>query len=110
MKIIWSSFAIKNIEDIYNHYLKIASRHLALLITNSIYESVKQLLKNPESAQIETLLKELKQKHRRLITGNYKVIYRIEVNTIIIVDIIDSRRHPDKNQWRAKNLKPITEI
>jgi plasmid stabilization system protein ParE len=85
MKIIWSSFAIKNIEDIYNHFLKIASRQIALSITNSINESVKQLLKNPESAQIEPRLKELKQKHRRLIAGNFKVIYRIEWHTIIIV-------------------------
>jgi mRNA-degrading endonuclease RelE of RelBE toxin-antitoxin system len=66
------------------------SRQVALSITNNINESDKQILKNLESDQIEPLLKELKQKQRRLIAGNYKVIYRIEMATIIIVDVFNS--------------------
>jgi len=41
-------------------------------------------------------LEHLQMGHRRLVQSHYKIIYRIEGNTIYITDIFDSRQDPAK--------------
>lgn len=53
-------------------------------------------MSNPESGQIELNLEKLNQNHRYIVCGNYKVIYKIENNDIIINDIFDGRQNPIK--------------
>jgi toxin ParE1/3/4 len=45
---------------------------------------------------IEENLIELKQQHRYLVEGNYKIIYRLINNDIYITDIFDCRQNPEK--------------
>jgi plasmid stabilization system protein ParE len=54
------------------------------------------LLNNPNTGQREEYLEHLGQSHRRVIEGNYKIIYRQEGETIFITDIFDSRQDPAK--------------
>lgn len=46
--------------------------------------------------QIEDGLIELKQGHRYIVEGNYKIIYRVVGNEIYIVDVFDCRQNPQK--------------
>ena len=104
MKIIWTDFAIKNLKDIFDYYSIKASKKVAHKIRKQIFESTKQLIKNPESGQIEFNLEKLKQNHRYLINGNYKIIYKVSVDQIIISDIFDARQNPIKmNDESRKN-------
>ena len=58
--------------------------------------STKQLEKYSKSGSNEELLIDLKEGHRYIIRGNYKIIYKILNNKIYITDIFDVRQNPDK--------------
>ena len=94
MKIIWTDFAIKNLKSIFDYYSKKANKKIAHKIKKQIFESTKQLIQNPESGQIELYLEKFNLKHRYILKNNYKIIYRIDQNQIIINDIFDVRQNP----------------
>jgi len=96
MKIIWTDFAIENLKDIFDYYSNKANKKVAHKIRKQILASTKQLINNAKSGQIELNLKKLNQNHRYIVCGNYKVIYKIQNNKIIINDIFDGRQNPIK--------------
>jgi plasmid stabilization system protein ParE len=51
---------------------------------------------DPYIGQQEEYLEHLGKDHRRLIEGNYKIIYRVQGEDIYITDIFDSRQDPSK--------------
>ena len=55
-----------------------------------------KLLTNPSMGQQEEYLEHLGLGHRRVIDGNYKIIYRVEGENIYITYIFDSRQDPAK--------------
>ena len=96
MKIIWTDFAIENLKDIFDYYSIKTNKKVAHKIRKQIFESTRQLKDNPESGQGEFHLEKLNKKHRYLVCGNYKIIYRFFENQIIISDIFDARQYPEK--------------
>jgi len=48
------------------------------------------------SGSIETTLTELKEEHRYVTRGNYKIIYKIRHKNIFITDIFDTRQDPGR--------------
>lgn len=105
MRIIWTDFAIENLSVIFDYYSDKASKKTAHKIRKQILSSVKQLLDNPESGQVEFNLEKIKQNHRYLVSGNYKIIYRINDNQIIINDVFDTRQNPVKMIDKNRNKK-----
>jgi plasmid stabilization system protein ParE len=65
-------------------------------IREGIKLRARQLLKNPELGQREFHLAHLKRNHRRLIEGDFKIIYFTQGDSIFITDIFDSRQDPKK--------------
>jgi plasmid stabilization system protein ParE len=100
-QIIWTNFAISELKKIFLYYRMTASEIIAVKIRTSIFESTKPLLKDPFIGAIEENLIELKQQHRYLVVGNYKIIYRIIVSKIYITDIFDCRQNPQKMKKRV---------
>lgn len=96
MRIIWTDFAISNLKSIYAYYLKNANRKVADRIKSRILKSTKRLINHPKSGQIELHLKDLNKEYRYLVIDNYKIIYRVKKETIIINDVFATRQHPDK--------------
>lgn len=96
MNIYWSDFASKMLSDIYFYYKLNVSSRVANKIKNEIFTATKQLEEHPNSGQIEMNLKELKEGHRYLVNGNYKVIYKRIEEGILITDIFDTRQDPKK--------------
>lgn len=96
MNIIWSEFAIENLKDIFTYYKLNASKKVAEKIKKEILASTKQLILYPESGQTELHLEKLQQQHRYIISRHYKIIYRIEKDTILINDVFDVRQNPTK--------------
>jgi len=74
----------------------VAGEKVADKIRRSIFNSTKPLIKQPLIGAIEENLIELKQQHRYLVEGNYKIIYRIINNNVYITDIFDCRQNPEK--------------
>lgn len=104
MEIIWTDFAIQNLKTISEYYAEKASKRVAHKIRKEILNSTRQLKKHPESGQQELNLIQLKQEHRYIVAGNYKVIYRIEKEFIIIIDIFDTRQNPSKMADKTRKI------
>uniref|UniRef100_UPI00404B0152 type II toxin-antitoxin system RelE/ParE family toxin n=1 Tax=Flavobacterium sp. TaxID=239 RepID=UPI00404B0152 len=96
MKIVWTDFAIRNLKDIFDYYSTKANKKVAHKIRRQILKSSKQLKNNPNSGPIEPSLTTLKKNHRYLVSGNYKLIYRLIDNQVIINDVFDTRQNPSK--------------
>ena len=96
MKIVWTDFAIRNLKDIFDYYATKSDKKIAHKIRKQILKSSKQLIKNPSSGPIEPNLLILNNNHRYLVSGHYKLIYRIIENEIIINDVFDTRQNPSK--------------
>ncbi len=95
-QIIWTNFAISELKSIYIYYRMVANEAIADKIRKSIFNSTKPLLKHPFIGVIEENLIELKQEHRYLISGNYKIIDRVVNTEIYITDVFDCRQNPQK--------------
>ena len=96
MKIKFTALAKSQLKDIYNYYQTNASKQIATKICNKIFEKIELLKTYKEAGSEEEYLRHLNSGHRKLICGNYKIIYRIAQNIIFITDIFDSRQNPNK--------------
>ena len=105
MRIFWTDFALSELKEIYKYYEKKASIDIAARIHDTILLRVFQLEQNPLSGQIEPNLLDLRQKHRYLVEGNFKIIYRIYNSSIFITDVFDTRQDP-KKMMKPRRRKP----
>ena len=100
-QIIWTNFAISELKNIFLYYRMVAGDKVAEKIRKSIFASTKPLIKQPLIGATEENLIELKQGHRYLVDGNYKIIYRQIDNDIFITDVFDCRQNPSKIKKHA---------
>ena len=56
---------------------------------------------NPLSGQLEPNLIKLGEKHKYLVEGNYKIIYKRVKEGVLITDVFDTRQDPRKIQRRS---------
>ena len=103
MNIVWTDFAIRNLKDIFDYYSTQAGKKVAHKIRRQILKSSKQLQLNSNSGPIEPNLTRLKKNHRYLVSGHYKLIYRIMDNQVIINDVFDTRQNPSKMNDEKRN-------
>lgn len=96
MRIVFSHFAKSKLKAIYKYYKVVASKQVADDIKNGIIQKSKSLREFPEMGSIDEHLSYLKSGHRKLIEGNYKIVYRITDSVIFITDIFDTRQDPEK--------------
>ncbi|WP_336731744.1 type II toxin-antitoxin system RelE/ParE family toxin [Chryseobacterium sp. VD8] len=105
MKIIWTEFAIENLKIIFDYYASKANKNVAHKIRKQIFKSTKQLIQNPQSGQLELHLEKLNQQHRYILSGNYKIIYKLDHEYIIIHDVFDARQNPTTMINEKRNIK-----
>lgn len=101
-QIIWTNLAISELKSIYIYYRMVANETVADKIRKSIFNATKPLIKQPFIGQIEENLIELKQEHRYLVEGNYKIIYRVIDSNVYITDVFDCRQNPQKMKKLSK--------
>ncbi len=73
-----------------------AGKHVADKITNAIVEKTIILKHKTRIGQKEELFADKYQEIRYLVEGNYKIVYLIENDFIIISTIFDCRQNPTK--------------
>lgn len=100
MKVLWTKTALASLYDIYKYYRENVSITIACKIRDNILAVSRQLEKHSLIGQIEESLKEMEEGHRYIIKDNYKIIYKIQTNTIYITDVFDTRQDPDKIKER----------
>lgn len=98
LEIIWSEFAEKQLELIFEYYQKKASDNVARNLIRSIIKEPNRLINEPFIGQEETLLKNRKFAYRYLTFKSYKIIYSVDEKNgwIKIADVFDTRQHPIK--------------
>jgi plasmid stabilization system protein ParE len=98
LKIIWSEFAVTQLDEIYIYYEKKASTKIAKKLVHGIINESKKLIKSPLIGQEEELLKERETEYRYLVFKNYKLIYSVDnqKGLIKIADVFDTRQNPPK--------------
>ena len=98
LEIIWSDFAEKQLDSIFEYYQVKASKSVANRLVRNIINEPQRLKKDPFIGQEENLLKERKTSYRYLIFNNYKIIYSVdEVKRVIqIADVFDTRQNPTR--------------
>lgn len=96
MKLIFTEQAIASLQECLDFFPPEVSPQTINQIRDRIVAKAEQLLDNPSMGQYEEYLEHLGLSHRRIIEGNYKIIYRIKDDNIIVTDIFDSRQNPSK--------------
>jgi plasmid stabilization system protein ParE len=59
-------------------------------------KAIDSLCDQPLKGAYEPWLARLKMGHRRLLVGNFKVVYRVLKTKVIVVDIFDARQDPKR--------------
>jgi len=96
MKLIWTAFAVGQLENIYR-FLKKKNETAAIAVYNDILDETESLLNFAEMAPIEPLLSEFAVLYRSLVIRNtYKVVYYRADEIIFIVAVFDCRQNPGK--------------
>ena len=106
MKVKWFIEATSDLDKIYDYYVKKNSRAAAILY-NKILDDVENLETQPYVAAVEQMLIDCPEGYRSLVIENYKVVYFIKDNFVLIVQIFDCRQNPIKlrrTTFRRRNL------
>lgn len=98
MKVVLTDQSLERLEKSLLYYLEELEipKVKVAEIKNKLLKRAKSLSRQPYKGQYELYLAKLNQAHRRLIEGNFKIVYRIDENVIYVVDFFDSRDSPEK--------------
>ena len=66
------------------------------LLQEELFDRAESLRLNPKKGQREEYLNHLKEDHRRIIEGYFKIVYKIEGDVIYITDFFDTRQDTSK--------------
>ena len=95
MKLIWTLPAKYRLKEIFLHYKHNASPRVAKKIVRDLFHTTRPLSAYPKMGNKEELLKHKKEEYRYLVEGNFKIIYKIDED-ILIIDVFDCRQNPKK--------------
>lgn len=98
MKLVYSEYALEQLQRILDFliYNQEILTQKALEIRDEILDKADTILSNAYMPQREEFLEHLQLSHRRLIVSNYKIVYTIKPDHVLITDIFDTRQYPDK--------------
>ncbi len=93
MEVIWRKKALDELEVIYK-YIKIESPQNAILVFNSIYDLAISLADYPYKFPVEPIINI--EKVRFVVIWNFKIIYSVEEDSIVILRVFNTKRNPKK--------------
>jgi toxin ParE1/3/4 len=93
--VIWTDFALKQLDLIYTYHRSFSEK-TAQKIVSQLLTSADRLQKHPLMGPKEELLQSSSSSYRYIISGNYKIIYKIAQGVVFIIDVFDTRQNPVK--------------
>lgn len=101
-EIVWTKPAKNDLQDIYD-YIAEFSEEAAFRVITKIVDKV-EFLKDgfTEIGQREPLLSHKPDVYRYLVEGNYKIIYKVRGDRVIIDTVFDVRQNPKKMNEKVK--------
>lgn len=94
MRVVVLPSAEHRLRLIIDYYRAVAGARVAARIKQRLMSRLRDLERSPRSGALEDLLAGEGKGHRRLVEGNYKIIYWIDGDTIVVTDFFDARRDP----------------
>ena len=95
MTIKWYIEAVSDLDKIYDYYVAKNPRAAAMLY-NKILDNVEILKTQPYVAAVEQMLVNCSAVYRLLVVENYKIVYFIKEDLVLIVLIFDCRQKNSK--------------
>ncbi len=97
-EVIWSEFAERQLDDIFEYYSENATARVAKKLVIGLINEPLKLIHNPYSGQIEPLLQKRKECYHYLVYKSYKIIYSVDQENgfIKVADVFDARQDPEK--------------
>ena len=89
MKVEWSATAISHLTDIFE-YIAGDSERYALRMVDRITSRSKQISSAPELGEVVAEFKD--DNIRQIIEGPYRVIYRIEAKSVLVLAVVHGAR------------------
>ncbi|TAK31145.1 MAG: type II toxin-antitoxin system RelE/ParE family toxin [Saprospiraceae bacterium] len=96
MKVVLSQESIDCLVKILSYYQRKGHRKYGRKIRARILNRIRRLKDFPMMGQMEEHLKETGLGYRYLIEENYKIIYLIYNDYVLITGIFDTRQDPEK--------------
>lgn len=96
MRVYWTDFARSGLREIYRYYQRKASIKVANRIKAEIFQKVSRLAVQAHLGSNEPNLEETGLNYRYLVSGNFKIIYLIQGDSVFVTDIFDTRQDPQK--------------
>lgn len=93
IRITW--WAKSCLKEIHKYYTKEASQNKATEIVDQIIKAALSLNRLPQRGRVEEDLRVLNKGHRYILEGHFKIIYRIEGDTVYITDIFNNWQNPE---------------
>ena len=97
-RVIWSDFAVRQLEQIFQFFTERTDEHIARSIVLELLSTSEKLIEHPALGPREVTLIHLSTTYRYLVQGNYKIIYSVDEQSRIIriSDVFDVRQSPEK--------------
>lgn len=97
MKLQWTEPALSDLESIRD-YIKWDSEYYANLFVERIIDAVERLINFPELGR--RVPEAEKENIRELLFHNYRIIYRVETECILILTIVHSARDLSRTRYK----------
>lgn len=94
MELRITDYAISHLVESVELTLSGASFEKREEIIDKVIEETRRLIQWPRAGQVEVWLADHEHEYRRLVVGNFKIIYRIADDAIHVTDIFDARQDP----------------
>ena len=103
MKIVWTELAVEKLEECAD-YIAADKPIAALKWTEKIRTSINKLKKFPEIGRTVPEIKRIDI--REIVEGNYRIIYKVELERISILTIRHGKQLLNKNNiYKNSNLR-----
>lgn len=97
MEVIFAAWAERCLREIYDYYSEKASPEKASEIVNKIIDRAETLENYPDRGREEEDIKTLGKGHRYLLEYHYKIIYKVEGESVTITDIFSNHQNLQKS-------------
>jgi plasmid stabilization system protein ParE len=101
MRLIITDQASQSLENLVLFYVeerKIPKTKVNLLLSE-LLQRTRSLTEQPYIGQYEPFLEHLNKGYRRLLVRNVKIIYRVEADSVFVLDYFETHRDPETMQF-----------
>lgn len=95
MRVAWSPLAIRRVQEIAEH-IALDKPGAAVRWADSVFRAVGRLEDHPESGRVVPEMN--RSEVREIIHGAYRVIYRVEEETVLVLTVRGSRQRFDPSE------------